>query len=316
MAEERSLTAPEGKGKPLAPIGSEGSAMEELAFGELPWVIFRLKDQSYALPATEVQEMLAMPKVTPVPKASSFMRGVINLRGTVMPLIDLRQRLNITSALDDLNALLDTISAREQDHRRWAQELEEALRQEDKEFSLPLDPHQCAFGRWYDSFQTDNLELTGVILKLERPHRRLHELGRQALELKDKGQKDRALTLLEEEIQSRLLPYLQELFEDLRRAIRRTHREIALVVEVQGEPLALAVDQVEAVEALPAETIEEVSHTFGGQDDHLVTKLARRRDTNETVLILDLSVLLNQELSLDRNQIPALLPEGDGQDEA
>jgi|Deesub1362A_J573_1020465.scaffolds.fasta_scaffold02319_4 purine-binding chemotaxis protein CheW len=275
--------------------------MEELAFGDLPWVIFRLKDQSFALPATEVQEMLAMPKVTPVPKASAFMRGVINLRGTVMPLIDLRQRLNLASALEDLNSLLETITAREEDLRRWAHELETALRQ-DQEFSLPLDPHQCAFGRWYDAFQTDNLELSGVILKLERPHKRLHALGRQALELKAQGEEERALALLEEEVQARLLPYLQELFEDLRRAIRRTHREIALVVEVRGELLALAVDQVEAVEALPAETIEEVSHTFGGQDDHLVTKLARRRDTKETVLILDLSVLLNQELSLDRSR--------------
>ncbi|WP_147104907.1 chemotaxis protein CheW [Tateyamaria sp. syn59] len=56
---------------------------------------FKLGDQEYSLDIMSVREIRGWTKATPMPLAPSFMRGVINLRGTVLPVIDLAERLGL-----------------------------------------------------------------------------------------------------------------------------------------------------------------------------------------------------------------------------
>jgi purine-binding chemotaxis protein CheW len=62
---------------------------------DLPLVVFRLGDESYSLRLHEVREIIMAGLVTPVPRAPSFIEGVLNLRGEVMPVIDLRDRFGL-----------------------------------------------------------------------------------------------------------------------------------------------------------------------------------------------------------------------------
>ncbi|MFL4471212.1 chemotaxis protein CheW [Tateyamaria armeniaca] len=56
---------------------------------------FRLSDQEYSLDIMCVREIRSWTRATPMPHAPSFMRGVINLRGTVLPVMDLAERLGL-----------------------------------------------------------------------------------------------------------------------------------------------------------------------------------------------------------------------------
>lgn len=56
---------------------------------------FQLSDQEYSLNIMSVREIRSWTKATPMPHAPSFMRGVINLRGTVLPVMDLAERLGL-----------------------------------------------------------------------------------------------------------------------------------------------------------------------------------------------------------------------------
>jgi purine-binding chemotaxis protein CheW len=59
-------------------------------------VIFRLGAEEFAVPIMSVQEIVRVPEVlTKVPKTPHFVEGVINLRGTVLPVIDQRTRLGL-----------------------------------------------------------------------------------------------------------------------------------------------------------------------------------------------------------------------------
>jgi purine-binding chemotaxis protein CheW len=62
---------------------------------ELPLVIFRLGPEAYSLRLHEVREIIMVGNITPVPRAPSFIEGVLNLRGEVMPVIDLRERFGL-----------------------------------------------------------------------------------------------------------------------------------------------------------------------------------------------------------------------------
>ena len=58
-------------------------------------VAFKLRDEEYGANIFQVQEINDMTSITRVPFAASFIKGVINQRGSVMPVIDLKKRLGI-----------------------------------------------------------------------------------------------------------------------------------------------------------------------------------------------------------------------------
>jgi purine-binding chemotaxis protein CheW len=61
-------------------------------------VVFRLDKEEFGVPIESVQEIVRVPEVlTHVPKAPPFVEGVINLRGAVLPVIDLRRRLGLAT---------------------------------------------------------------------------------------------------------------------------------------------------------------------------------------------------------------------------
>ena len=58
---------------------------------------FILADEEYAIPVTDVREIVGPLPVTPVPGTAHHVLGVINLRGKVIPVIDLRLRLGLVA---------------------------------------------------------------------------------------------------------------------------------------------------------------------------------------------------------------------------
>ena len=58
---------------------------------------FKLGSETYGIQINKVREILTYPTVTPIPDASRWVKGVINLRGEVAPVIDLRVRFNINT---------------------------------------------------------------------------------------------------------------------------------------------------------------------------------------------------------------------------
>ncbi len=58
-------------------------------------IVFQLADKEYVIPVSHVQGIEKMMHITRVPKTPDFVKGVINLRGVVTPIIDLRDRFNL-----------------------------------------------------------------------------------------------------------------------------------------------------------------------------------------------------------------------------
>lgn len=69
--------------------------MSEKDMTTLKVVVFGLKDDEYCLPVTQVRSIEKAQHITRVPKTASFVKGVINLRGVVTPIIDLRNRFSM-----------------------------------------------------------------------------------------------------------------------------------------------------------------------------------------------------------------------------
>jgi purine-binding chemotaxis protein CheW len=85
-----------GGGHPAALAEDEQSEDGGEDFSQL--VTCRVGGEEFAVDILSVQEIIRMVDITRVPKAPSFVEGVINLRGRIIPVLDLRRRLGIADA--------------------------------------------------------------------------------------------------------------------------------------------------------------------------------------------------------------------------
>jgi purine-binding chemotaxis protein CheW len=71
------------------------------------YLTFDLGDEEYGVSIVGVTEIVGMQKIMPVPDVPSYLRGVINLRGKVIPLMDVRLRFNMPErAYDDRTVII------------------------------------------------------------------------------------------------------------------------------------------------------------------------------------------------------------------
>ncbi|MGA2599324.1 MAG: chemotaxis protein CheW [Bryobacteraceae bacterium] len=70
------------------------------------YLTFKLGDEIFALDVAKVREVLDFTTVTRVPRTPAFMRGVINLRGSVVPVVDLRLTFGMTGTQKTVNTCI------------------------------------------------------------------------------------------------------------------------------------------------------------------------------------------------------------------
>jgi len=70
------------------------------------YLTFKLGDEVFALDIAKVREVLDFTAVTKVPRTPEFMRGVINLRGNVVPVVDMRLKFGMTKTEKTVNTCI------------------------------------------------------------------------------------------------------------------------------------------------------------------------------------------------------------------
>ena len=64
------------------------------------YLSFKLDEEVFAANVNQVLEILELPKITRIPQSPAYMRGVINLRGAVLPVIDARLKFGLGQSAD------------------------------------------------------------------------------------------------------------------------------------------------------------------------------------------------------------------------
>lgn len=82
-----------------------------------PYLTFRLGEEVFALDVAAVREVLDYTTITKIPRTPDFMRGVINLRGSVVPVLDLRLVFRMAMTESTVNTCIIVVEvALENDH--------------------------------------------------------------------------------------------------------------------------------------------------------------------------------------------------------
>lgn len=67
------------------------------------YITFRLGEEYFAIPVAQVREVLDLSQITKVPTAPAYLRGVVNVRGSAIPVVDLRLKFGLPRRDDSVH---------------------------------------------------------------------------------------------------------------------------------------------------------------------------------------------------------------------
>ncbi len=183
--------------------------------------------------------------LTELPNDNKSFIGVKDYMGTPTPIFDLGIVLNKQSTHITNKALSDLLIAREKDHIEWIHALEDSIKNK-VPFTKARDPEKCEFGKWYSSFKTDNEDLAAILKRFDEPHKALHNMADNLLELVQQGQQELAVNKFHEQKRT-TFTLLIRLFESAREQIILDYKPIIIFTTKDGHNphIGLLVDKVE-----------------------------------------------------------------------
>jgi purine-binding chemotaxis protein CheW len=79
-------------------------------------IVFRLGDEEYGIRIEQVKEVTVTPEIARMPKTPSFVKGIANLRGDIIAIIDLEERFKLRSAAEPLTGVSYTLAVEAKDY--------------------------------------------------------------------------------------------------------------------------------------------------------------------------------------------------------
>ncbi|MDR1797060.1 MAG: chemotaxis protein CheW [Clostridiales Family XIII bacterium] len=199
----------------------------------------------YAVPVADVNAIVAPGGYTPVPEAPDFILGLIEHRGDLVPVVSVRRLFGMKLLAEELEELM---RERIHEHTEWVRELEESVRT-GRDVTVETDPHKCRFGRWYDQFRTSNSVLNALLLRIDEPHKAIHETAIRAKQLVALGRREEAASLVQE-MKDTHFRKTMDLLRAASAAYVEGSREIVIVVEVPDGHAGIRVDSIETIAKL------------------------------------------------------------------
>ena len=209
-----------------------------------------VEDALFGLPIENVisvsQDMSGM-RVLPGDGHIPGALGMIEFLNHVVPVVDFAESIGLKSGASVSAELIELLKAREQDHTNWLNALEKSLK-EDIPFNLARNPHECAFGKWYDKFTTNDESLADLMEGFDAPHKRIHAMADHLMGLNGKGKKDEAFAILKREREITMARLLKR-FSMAREHLDSVARPVLLYVTSDGQTpiIALKIDQIHDV---------------------------------------------------------------------
>ncbi len=267
-------------------------SISQTEVNEIPSIIFKSGSNYFAILSENVTSISILPEnLTGLPEAPDYIRGLASLREACIPVLDLRTVLKAPKLSLEVKEFEDMIEERKKDHQRWAAELVRSI-DEERPFTLTADPHQCAFGKWYDSYKTSNSMVQFQLKKIDEPHKRLHKVAEETqkvLTITDEEKREAALDEIKNQLENQILPTMLHLLDDTKKIMGDSIREMMLVLNDGEKQAAIAVDEV-----LRVEHLEPVADNLKIDDVHqmnYVTGILKSKD--QVVLLLDEKRLLD-----------------------
>ncbi len=253
-------------------------------------VTFTLGDEEFGIGIAAISEILKVGEITAVPNVPPYVKGIQDVRGRVLPIIDMRKLVN----MDALEEFHHKLVARLKDaHLKWLEQLKETVYR-GAPFAGALDPTQCQFGKLLEHYKTQSVSYLEIYKVLNPPHQRVHFSGRDILQQLKTGKEKAVQTFetLSTGAVTELLGLLPRFEDTLNHSARGEQR--VLIVNIGAAVVGLLVDRVNEVSRLPRSIIDStpaVLHSYGEE----IKGIAKLEEGKRLILLVDEALVIPGE---------------------
>jgi chemotaxis signal transduction protein len=212
------------------------------------YLTFHLSQAKYALPVDAIQYITTRDAIDPhdIPRGKSEQSRIFTFQEEQISLYNFSGLIGSASQIEECQALIDMLDQRKQDHLDWMEALEASL-ESGTEFTKAKDPHQCAFGRWYDHYHTNDEELRAIMVQFDEPHKRIHSLAENLLSMvKDENKVAEALRILNDERHSTLKQLLR-LFGQAKSRLSDMLKPVVVILHANDRSYAVELDSIDQI---------------------------------------------------------------------
>jgi purine-binding chemotaxis protein CheW len=255
----------------------ESSNLEEIkeSVKESQLVTFIISDEEYSFPIESVREVLRVGYITEVPEVQPYVLGVLSVRDTLLPVIDIRKLFNLPSLAEDIKTELDNFDRM---HTVWLRDITNALTT-GATLTNELNLEDCDFGKWLEDFRTSSEELARLIQSTRYDHIELHRGVKEV-------NKDELNQLGE-----RLSIDIEKIKDAIETAVKEDQK--ILVVEIKGLPVGFLVDRMQQVIRVSDRLIEPPPSVLATERTKNLKGILKLDEGKRLVLILDEEKLID-----------------------
>ena len=219
-----------------------------------PYIVFKLVDTYYCVSSECISTIVQLPQYDKIPESPETVTGMFRYRNQVIQMLDLRTTFGFKSLA----------------------------------FLLGRDPHQCALGRWYDSFTSENNVVNFHLRKIDDPHKRLHmaadNIEHCAETSENTCELDKCRNHILEDVKQNYMPAILKLLDETKDVFRSSvYKEMVLLLD--GTKWGIVVDEIISVENLTV--IEQKENHVVGQTSFIRNVLEREKQDG---LIFELNI--------------------------
>ncbi len=199
--------------------------------------------QQYLFSSENIQEIINYPHIKKIPTSSSYIEGLFNHKGKLIPLISMRKLLNFDSFEDEQLKILKKVL---NDHKIWISDLKKSLLEE-IEFKKSFNPKKCELGQWIEKISSclscNQNGFNDLIKEYIIPyHNALHQYGKKFFEENNRENIKEQITQLDEYCIS-ILNGIKKMEDDIDKLTLAFERVI--VYDFDGMIVGFTVDSVE-----------------------------------------------------------------------
>lgn len=270
---------------------------------QCPAIVFKLGKAYYTVSSRHITSIMRLPDYQKLSDVPEYISGLMMFRGDAIPLLDLRVVLGMPSLGQEYLEFVEMLQQRKQDHIHWADELERCI-QADEPFTLTTDPHKCAFGKWYDHFETDNNAISFHLNKIDDPHKELHGAALAVQNCSKRCEectREECLSKVFERVKNQYVPLICGLIDQAGEVFRDSYREMVVVCDIDGKQAGIIIDEVLSVENLQEICDHHEINRF--HNTSYVTSIKRSEHFGALILNIDEKSLLELAGSIGKQQL-------------
>ena len=206
------------------------------------FIVLQIESENFIIPLLYVNEIVRVHDVTEAPHQPVWVKGIMNLRDSVISLIDTRKRLGIKSFIDEAHKLSDTAK---ESHLSWIKALRETVTN-NIPFTRSLDHTKCDFGKLSIDIMKRkdiNNSIKRKLSEIEPIHKAIHDRGKVVVDLISKQDVELASHHFSE-IEQSLIPKMLKYLDELQTTFQNIAKNIAVIIEFNGSHFAMLADEI------------------------------------------------------------------------